>query len=224
MQFLKSTVGRKIVMAVSGLMMLLFVIAHLLGNASIFAGPDSLNSYAKKLHDLLLLIWTYRPAMVAAVSLHIFFGIQLTIENYRAKPGSYAVKRSLSANFAGKSMIWTGMILGVFVVYHLLQFTLQVTDPAISADRNLDVFGRPDVFHMVVSTFRKSVIVFLYIGAMIVLALHLFHGIQSFVQTLGLNNERTLPFFRKSGALAAVIISIGFISIPVVILTGILKG
>ena len=224
MQFLKSTVGRKIVMALSGLMMLLFVIAHLLGNASIFAGPDSLNSYAEKLHDLVLLIWTYRPVMIAMVSLHVFFGIQLTLENYKAKPGSYAIKRSLSSTFAGKNMIWTGAILGAFVIYHLLQFTFQVTDPAVSADRNLDVFGRPDVFHMVVSTFRRSVIAFVYIGAMIVLALHLFHGIQSFVQSLGLNNERTLPFFRRSGAVAAVVISVGFISIPVLILTGMLKG
>ncbi len=211
-------------MAVSGLVMLLFVIAHLLGNTTIFAGSDSLNSYAEKLHDLALLIWTYRPIMIAAVFLHVFFGIQLTAENYKAKPDSYAIRKSLNSTFAGRSMIWTGVLLGVFIIYHLLQFTFQVTDPAISADRNFDVFGRPDVFHMVVRTFRRSAVALVYIGSMIALAFHLSHGIQSFIQTLGLNNEKTLPFFQKYGTLVAVIISAGFISIPVVILAGILKG
>jgi succinate dehydrogenase / fumarate reductase cytochrome b subunit len=224
MAFLKSTVGRKIVMAVTGMTMLVFVIAHLLGNASIFEGPEGINSYARRLHELVLLIWTYRPIMIIMVLLHVFFGIQLTFENYRAKPESYGVRKSLSATFAGKNMIWTGLILGVFIIYHLLQFTFQVTDPAISAYMNLDAAGRPDVFRMVVLTFRRSVIAFVYIGAMIVLALHLLHGIQSFMQTLGLNNERTMPFFRVIGDLAALIISIGYISIPVVILAGILKG
>jgi succinate dehydrogenase / fumarate reductase cytochrome b subunit len=224
MVFLKSTVGRKIVMAVTGLMMLLFVMAHLLGNVSIFEGPDGINSYARRLHELGLLIWTYRPVMIIMVLLHVFFGIQLTLENRRAKPGSYAVRRNLSATFASKNMVWTGLILGVFVIYHLLQFTFQVTDPAVSAYMNLDAAGRPDVFRMVVMTFRRSVIAFIYIGAMIVLALHLFHGIQSFMQTLGLNDERTMPVIGVTGTLVAIIISIGYISIPVVILAGMLKG
>lgn len=217
-------VGRKIVMAVSGLMMALFVAAHLLGNTSIFAGPDGINAYAAKLHELWPIVWAYRLGMVVLFSLHVFYGIQLTLENYRAKPQSYEVKKSLSATFAGKSMIWTGLIIGGFLIYHLLHFTIQATNPEISAGRNLDMAGRPDVFRMVVLSFQKALISLIYIGAMIALALHLTHGIQSFFQTLGLNNDRTLPVITKSGALAAVIIFLGYIAIPLVILIGILKG
>ncbi len=222
--FLKSMVGRKIVMAVSGLMMVLFVIAHLLGNTSIFAGPDGINAYASKLHELAPLVWTYRLVMIIMLSLHVFYGIQLTWENDRAKPQGYAVKRSLRATFAGKNMIWTGSIVGIFLIYHLLQFTLQVVNPEIAAGRHPDAAGRPDVFHMVVLSFQRSLISFIYAGAMIALVLHLTHGIQSLFQTLGLNNDRTLPALIKFGTLAAVIIFLGYIAIPLVILTGVVKG
>lgn len=217
-------VGRKIVMAVSGLMMVLFVAAHLLGNTSIFAGPDGINTYAMKLHELAPLVWSYRLIMVVLFSLHVFYGIQLTLENDKARPQGYAVKKSLSATFAGKNMIWTGSFIGVFLIYHLLHFTFQVTSPEISAGRNLDGLGRPDVFHMVVLSFHRSFIALVYVAAMIALGLHLIHGIQSFFQTLGLNNNRTLPVMVKSGTFAAVIIFLGYAAIPLIILVGLLKG
>ncbi len=224
MQFLKSSVGRKIVMAVSGLMMVLFVIAHLLGNTSVFGGPDGINAYAMKLHELAPFVWAYRLVMVGLLSLHVFFGVQLTLENSGARPRAYAVRKSLSATFAGKSMIWTGIIIGVFLIYHLLQFTFQVTDPEIAAGSHLDPLGRPDVFHMVVFSFRKTVISSIYIVALLALAFHLAHGIQSFFQTLGLNSETTFRGIIKSGKLAAFIILLGYISIPIIIFIGILKG
>ncbi len=224
MVFFENMVGRKIVMAVSGLVMVLFVVAHLLGNTTIFSGPNGINAYAEKLHELFPLVWTYRLVMIVLVFLHIVFGIQLTVENYRAKPDSYAVRKSLSATFAGRSMIWTGIIVGGFIVYHLLQFTFQVTNPAVSAAENLDTMGRPDVFHMVVYTFRRAVMSMIYIGALIALALHLIHGIQSSFQTLGLNNDRTFPVIIRSAAFAAAIIFLGYVSIPIMIFTGILKG
>ncbi len=217
-------IGRKIVMAVSGLMMVLFVVAHLLGNTTVFAGQNGINAYAARLHGLAPFVWIYRIVMIVLLSLHVFFGVQLTLENNRAKPGSYAVKKSLSASFAGKSMIWTGLIIGCFIIYHLLQFTFQVTDPAISAAENLDALGRPDVFHMVVYTLRNAAIALAYTGALVALAFHLVHGIQSFFQSLGLNNERTLHVIIKSAAVAAIIIFLGYVSIPVMIFTGILKG
>jgi succinate dehydrogenase / fumarate reductase cytochrome b subunit len=216
-------VGRKIIMAVSGLMMVVFIVAHLLGNTSIFAGPDGINAYAMKLHELVPVVWTYRLVMIIFVSLHVFYGIQLTLENSKAQPQPYACRKSLSATFAGKNMIWTGVALGVFLIYHLLHFTIQVTNPDIAASRNLDAVGRPDVFHMVVFSFRRSVIALVYIGAMTALFLHLTHGIQSFFQTLGLNNDRTFPVIVRSGTLAAGILFIGYIAIPVVIFIGILK-
>lgn len=217
-------VGRKIVMAVSGLMMVLFVVAHLLGNATIFAGPNGINAYAARLHELAPFVWAYRLVMFIMVSLHVLFGVQLTVENYRAKPDSYAVRKSLSATFAGKTMIWTGTVIGCFIVYHLLQFTFQVIDPSRSAIANPDALGRPDVFNMVIYAFHRAATALVYIGALIALAFHLLHGIQSFFQTLGLNNDRTLHIIIRSAALAALIIFLGYVSIPIVIFTGIVKG
>jgi len=221
MSFLKSTVGRKTVMGVSGLMMVLFVIAHLLGNTSLFAGPNGINAYAAKLHELAPFVWIYRLVMIVLFSLHVFYGIQLTLENNRARSMDYAVRKSLSATFAGKSMIWTGVIVGVFLVYHLLQFTFQVTNPQISAMRNADLLGRPDVFHMVVLSFRKDPVSLAYMVALGALGFHLAHGIQSFFQTLGLTNEITFPLIVRSGKLAALIIFLGYIAIPITIFFGI---
>jgi len=224
MRFLKSTVGRKIIMAVSGLSMVGFVVVHLLGNSSIVSGPDSINAYAAKFRDFGPLVWSFRLFITILFSLHVFYGVQLTLENCRAKPKGYAVRRSLRATFSGKSMIWTGLIIGIFLIGHLLHFTFQVIRPGVAATRNLDAAGRPDVFHMVVLSFQESLVAFAYIGAMIALVLHLAHGIQSLFQTLGLNNDRTLPVISRSGTVAAVIIFLGYIAIPLIILMGILRG
>lgn len=224
MRFLKSTVGRKIIMGVSGISMVGFVVVHLLGNTSIFAGPDGINAYAMKLHEFGPLVWIFRLFMLILFSLHVFYGIQLALENYRAKPKGYAVGGSLRATFAGKTMIWTGLLIGVFLIYHLLHFTFQVISPGTAAARNVDAAGRPDVFHMVVIGFQGALAVSVYICAMIALALHLTHGIQSFFQTLGMNNDRTLPVIAKSGTVAAVIIVLGYIAIPLIILVGIIGG
>ncbi|HYA31639.1 MAG TPA: succinate dehydrogenase cytochrome b subunit [Thermodesulfovibrionales bacterium] len=223
MSFLKSMVGKKVVMAVSGLMMVFFVIAHLLGNTSVFAGPNGINAYAAKLHELAALVWIYRLVMVVLFSLHVYYGIQLTLENSRARPMAYATGKSLSATFSGKSMIWTGLIIGAFLIYHLLQFTFQVTNSGIAAMRNFDFLGRPDVFHMVVFSFQKALVSLTYIVALGALGFHLTHGIQSLFQTLGLNNETTFPAVVKSGKLAALIIFLGYIAIPVTIFIGIVR-
>ena len=223
MEFLKSSVGRKIVMTVSGLMMVLFVVMHLLGNTSIFGGPDGINAYAAKLHGLVPLVWPYRLAMVVLFVVHVFFGIQLTLEDNRARPQAYQVGKNLKATFAGKNMIWTGLIIGAFLIYHLLQFTFQVTNPDIAAGNNLDALGRPDVFHMVVFSFRKAVVSLAYIVSLIALALHLTHGIQSSFQTLGLNSERTFPGIVKGGRIVSALIYLGYVSIPILIFAGLVR-
>jgi len=223
MQFLRSSVGRKIVMAVSGFSMIIFVVVHLLGNASLYAGPDGINAYAKALHSFPPLLWLFRLTMLAMLLLHVFFGTQLTLENRAAKPQAYKVKKDLSATFAGRNMIWTGLLIGVFLVYHLLHFTFQIIDPGISAIRNLDAMGRPDVFTMVVLSFRKFFVSLTYFFAMGILAFHLLHSIQSSFQTLGLNSDRTFSLILKGGTLAAVLIFFGYIAFPAVIYLGILK-
>jgi succinate dehydrogenase / fumarate reductase cytochrome b subunit len=209
-------------MAITGQAMIIFITVHVLGNSTIFFG--GLNSYAAKLHSLPLLVWIIRVIMFAALSIHVFFSIALTLENRKAKPDAYAVNKSLRATFASKNMIWTGLIIGAFLLYHLLHFTFQVIDPGLSASMNADALGRPDVAGMVISGFRTFSAALIYITAMTALVLHLIHGIQSSFQTLGLNNESTMPAVTRAGSIAAIVLFLGYISIPVIILLGIMKG
>lgn len=219
MQLLKSAVGRKVVMAITGQLMVLFVIVHLLGNSSIFVGADGINAYAKHLHDLGPLVWVFRLAMLGLISLHVFFGIQLTLENSAATPASYAVKVQRRATFASSTMIWTGVLILLFVVYHLAHFTARVT-PGLTL--GTDALGRFDVYSMVIGSFRNAGVVFVYAAAMVALFLHLSHGIQSFFQTMGWNNDCTLPKLNAFGKTVAFVLLVGYVSIPVSILAGIL--
>lgn len=221
--FFKSPVGRKLVMSVSGLVMLVFVIVHLLGNTSIFSGPGGINTYAMALHRLGPLLWAFRLVMIVMFGLHVFYGIQLTLENRAAKPEEYAVDKNIESTFAGRNIIWTGLIIAVFVAYHLFQFTFQVIDPQLSAGRNSDMLGRPDVYLMVVSAFRSIPVSIGYVFAMAILGLHLMHGIQGAPQTLGLNNEKTLPVIVKTGLIAALLIFIGYTAIPASVVAGYLR-
>jgi len=216
-----STVGRKILMAITGQMMILFVVIHVLGNTTIYFG--TLNAYAAALHALPFLLWATRLFMFSMLCLHVWLGIVITLENRKAKPQTYSVTNHLSATFAGKNMIWTGTMIAAFLVYHLLHFTVQVLMPQSSALRNPDALGRPDVFMMVVQSFRQASIAAVYVLSVAALLLHLMHGIQSSIQTWGANNDRTMPLVRGGGTLAAVLLFLGYAAIPVVIAASLLK-
>jgi succinate dehydrogenase cytochrome b subunit len=205
-------------MGVSGLFMVLFVIVHLLGNSSIFVGPDGINAYAEKLHALGPFVWAFRIFMAAMLVLHVIFGLLLTLENWASNPDKYAVKKMLKATFASETMIWTGLLLLSFIAYHLLQFSFRVTPDVISGN---DAQGRFDVFTMVRSSLRIAPIAMIYIAAMVTLFLHLSHGIQSIFQTVGLSNDKTLPEYSALGKVLSVIFLLGYSAIPVCILAGI---
>ena len=219
MPLLSNAVGRKVLMAATGLAMLLFVVVHLLGNSSIFVGPDGINAYAEKLHSLGPIVWIFRAVMFAMLAIHVWFGIQLTLENNAANPSKYAVKKHLKISFAGDTMIWTGLLLLAFIVYHLLQFTVRITPDVVLGE---DAKGRFDVFTMVIESFRVGSIAAIYVAGMVVLFLHLSHGIQSIFQTLGLASDRSLPVYNGLGKLLAIVFLVGYASIPVTILAGIL--
>lgn len=223
MPFIKSAVGRKMVMAVTGVMLFCFVLIHLAGNTTIFAGL--INAYGERLHALPSVVWAFRAVIFAVFAIHVYFGIVLTLENNAARPQAYEVKKSLRATFAGRNMIWTGGLIALFLVYHLLHFTLNVTNPELGAGiaGNVDKLGRPDVFKMVVLSFKQIPISTIYIGSMIVLGLHLIHGVQSFLQTLGIAGDRSLPVFEKLSTVVSVVIAVVYASIPVVVLIGILN-
>lgn len=218
MRLFSDSIGRKAVMAVTGLLMVLFVVGHLLGNLTIFAGPSGINAYAEKLHHLPLLVWANRIVMGAAVIIHVVLAVQVTLENQAANPNKYAVQRYLRATFSGRTMIWTGLILGAFIVYHLLQFTVRVTPNLVLGD---DALGRFDVFRMVQSEFSLVPVVLIYVVGMIALFLHLKHGIQSTFQTLGLSNAFLLPRYGAVGKVLSGVFLVGFVAIPLAILVGI---
>ena len=219
MRLFSDSIGRKVVMAITGTLMVLFVIGHMLGNLTIYAGASGLNGYAHHLHELAPLVWGTRIVMGAAVLLHLFLSITITLENTAAKPDRYAVQNSLRATFASKNMIWTGAILGAFILYHLLHFTFRVT-PDVAAYTG-EVPG--NVYGMVTTALHGAFAGLAYIVAMVSLFLHLSHGIQSVFQTFGLSNAFLLPRWGMVGKVLSTVFLVGFASIPAVILAGILS-
>src|SRR6266480_2250849 len=147
MRLFTSTVGRKILMAITGQLMVLFVVVHLLGNSSIFI-PGGINAYAEHLHAMPPLVWAFRLVMLTFLVVHGFYGIQVTIENNAANPQGYAVKRQLKANFSSENMIWTGVLLLIFIIGHICHFTARLTPDIVAT---VLPNGGFDVFTMVVS-------------------------------------------------------------------------
>ncbi|MDT8440308.1 MAG: succinate dehydrogenase cytochrome b subunit [Desulfuromonadales bacterium] len=221
MQLTQSSVGRKIIMAVTGIVLVVFVCVHLLGNSSMFVGADAINAYAQKLHSLGPFVWVFRLVMLAAFVIHIYFGIQLTIENKAATPEQNVQTRRLKTGFAAESMVISGLILLAFVIYHLLHFTVRVTNPDIYIP--LGDHGMVDVYRMVVLGFSSLLPALIYILAMGFLFLHASHGIQSLFQTLGLSNDKSLPVMGNVSKLVAVVLLLGYISIPMAIVIGLVK-
>ena len=211
-------------MAVTGLLLVLFVTVHLLGNLSVFAGADGINAYAKHLHDLGPLVWIFRLVMLGLFAVHITFGVQLYLENRAATPETYAVQKTLVTTFSAKTMVFTGLIILAFLIYHLLHFTVQVTNPEISASHlPLDAAMRPDVFSMVVLSFQKVFISVVYIIAMVALFLHLTHGISSWVQTFGWSTGPSQDKVTAVGKIVAIVYGLAYIAIPLFILARIVK-
>ncbi len=218
---LGSSVGKKVIMAVTGLVLVLFVIVHLLGNTSIFAGAEGINTYAVALRELGPVVWIFRLVMLFFFLVHIYLGVKLTIENKQARSVGYAQKKNIRTSYAAQTMIYTGVILLVFVIYHLLHFTLHVTNPEIS--HFTDAAGRHDVYAMVVLSFQKFFISLIYVLSMVFLLLHLSHGIGSMFQSSGINSRNSIPVMQSVGKWVAVVLFVGYIAIPISILVGIVK-
>jgi succinate dehydrogenase / fumarate reductase cytochrome b subunit len=216
-----SSVGRKIVMALTGQILIIFILFHISGNSSIFF--HRLNAYVVFLHSMPVVVWGGRIVLVLAFGLHIWYGSVLKLENYAAKPQAYAVTRFRQATFAGRYQIWTGVVIAAFLIYHLLQFTFQVTNPSLAAVTHKDALGRPDTIMMVVKSFQNIGISGIYFLALAALGLHLLHGIQSSFQTWGVTNDHTLPVIEQSGTAASIALFIWYCAIPVSIMMGVLR-
>lgn len=220
MNFSKNIVGKKVIMAFTGMFLFFFISVHLIGNASVFFGPEGINAYTEKLHSLPAIVWSFRLIMIVFFSIHIFLGIQLYLQNRASKPVQYTVKKSLRATFASKNMIWTGSAIAAFLIYHLLHFTIRVLSIGTPG---IDAMQRPDIYSMVLTGLTEFPSLIIYSFGLIALVLHLFHGIQSLFQSTGISSEEMQSCIIKASKTAAVIIFIGYLAIPVVIIAGILK-
>ena len=217
----RSSVGGKVTMAVTGLLLYLFVIAHLLGNLQIFAGPDKLNGYALMLKNLGPMLWFARIGLAAIFVLHVVTGIRLARANRSARPVRYECEDTMKATWASRSMVLSGLSVLGFVVYHLLHFTLGVTNPEHFALRTAD--GHHDVYAMVVKGFSNPAISGAYIAFQLMLFFHLSHGFQSLMQTLGIHHGRYTPLVKRLGWLLAAAVAGGNIFIPVAVLMGMVR-
>ena len=219
--FLSSSIGRKWIVALTGLALFGFVVGHLVGNLQIFLGPEPLNRYGAFLQGLGELLWAIRLALLVMLLLHVFYTIQLRLENRRARPTGYAVTQRRAATFPARMMALSGLTVLCFIIFHLLHFTAQKIDPTFLHMH--DTLGRHDVYGMMVKGFQNKAASAFYILGVGLLAMHLNHGIGSLFQTLGLNSTKLRPLWEKGGVAFAWLIFLGYASIPVAVLTGVVK-
>ena len=205
-------------MALSGAMLILFLIGHLLGNLEIFAGQEAINAYSVFLRSVPKLLWSFRIAVIVAFVAHIYTSVQLSIENKRARPVNYVGKKSVAATFASRTMLLGGLVVLSFVLYHLAHFTFGITNPDHAA--LIDAKGRPDVYTMVVLGFQNVYVSTMYIVAQVCLAFHLSHGFGSAAQTFGMTSCGCAKWIRISGSLFAFVLCALYISIPFSVLMG----
>ncbi len=214
--FLQTSVGKKYLMAVTGLILIGFVIGHMVGNLQIFAGQDKLNAYAQFLQGLGPLLWVVRLILLATFAVHIVTAIRIVMENMKARPVPYKVQKTNEASFASRTMKQTGPIILAFIVYHLLHFTLGTIDPSFSELK--DTQGRHDVYSMVIHGFSSPLVSLAYIASMFLLCLHLSHAFFSIFQTFGLNNPKFDAKLKFVSNILAFAIFVGNSSMPVAVL------
>ncbi len=214
--FLSATVGKKVVMAATGLILFGFVIGHMLGNLQLYMGAEALNAYALFLRTFLHGggIWIARTVLLASVVLHLWAMTSLTLVNRRARAVSYRQWKPRESTYASRTMRWSGVFLLAFIIYHLLHFT--------TGDAHPD-FIPGDVYHNVVSGFQVVPVSIVYILATLCLALHLFHGSWSMLQTLGLNHPRYNRLRNVICVGLAALVVLGNLSFPVAVLTGLVR-
>jgi succinate dehydrogenase / fumarate reductase, cytochrome b subunit len=239
--FFTSSIGRKLLMAASGLILVGFVFGHLVGNLQIFGEPDRINGYAHFLQSLGPVLWLVRLGLLATVAVHIWAAVVLTLENNKARgPQDYGVKGYIRATVASRYMRLTGLVVLAFIVYHIAHFTLGSVDhanfktqlPEYKLTEDVREFGFPlaakgtevhDVYSMMFLSFSNPIITAFYVLATGLLAFHLLHGFESMFQTFGLRNHRWCCCLRRFTTLLCIVYFAGNLAIPGAILLGLNK-
>jgi succinate dehydrogenase / fumarate reductase cytochrome b subunit len=219
-RFYEAPIGKKAVMAITGVMLVGYVFAHLLGNLQIYSSDaEQINRYAGFLHNPAnaAALWAARSVLLVAVALHIIAATQLWLQNRAARPIGYVKKADLPASYAARTMIWSGPIVGAFVIFHVLHLTAGKVLELRELGPNM-----PDVRYNVITGFSNPWISGFYILAMILLCLHLYHGMWSMFQSLGISHPRYTPIVKKAAAVLAIAVAVGNCSIPIAVLTGLL--
>jgi succinate dehydrogenase / fumarate reductase cytochrome b subunit len=210
----RSTIGKKVIMAVTGLVMAGFLVLHMLGNLQAFDGGARINAYSAFLHSTGEFLWLARAVLLVAVVLHIDAAIQLTRIARAARPQDYAERRSQVATVASRSLRWGGVILAAFIVFHILHMTTGTVHPS---------FVPGDVYHNLVTGFLVWPVAVFYLVAMAALGLHLYHGVWSSARTLGVVRPSPHPLHRPVAIAVSVVVALGFALIPIAVLAGWLR-
>lgn len=213
---------KKYLMAITGLILTLFVLGHMLGNLQLFISPDQLNLYAHALQNLPYKgLWVFRIFLLLATVVHIWIAILLTRENRRARPEEYKIKKRVQASLASKTMGISGSIILFFLVFHLLHFTTRTIYPQFKSSNYYTIVNEEkmyNVYKMMVDGFSITWVSIFYIIAMYLLCMHLSHGVSSMFQSLGLRNHKWRPRLNAFAQFYGWFIFLGFIAIPVAVL------
>jgi succinate dehydrogenase / fumarate reductase cytochrome b subunit len=222
LQLFRSSIGLKYVMAITGIVLMGYVIAHMVGNLKMYIGPESLNAYGEWLRDFgepvvprTVLLWALRIVLLAAFVLHIYASAVLTIRNRRAREDRYRSRRDyVAADYASRTMRWSGVIVGLFVLFHLMDLTWGNANPD---------FVRGDVYRNVVESFQRWPVAMVYILANLALGVHLYHGAWSLFQSMGWNHRRFNVWRRYFAIAFTVVVVAGNVSFPIAVLTGVVS-
>ncbi len=221
-----SSLGKKYLMAGSGAAMLLFVLGHLVGNLQVFLGPEALNRYAHFLQSNVELLWLVRLGLLAIIAIHIWSAARLTLENRAARPQPYEQWQPTAATYASRTMMMSGIIVAVFIVFHLLHYTAMVKAVNLTGrdfaakPEFFDAQGRHDVYKMIVTGFQAWPVSIFYLVGVGLLCLHLSHGISAMFQSLGWEKRSYGVCLDCGGKWVAALIFLGYSSIPISILLG----
>lgn len=212
-----STIGKKAIMAVTGIIGFFFVLGHMIGNLQafpIFGGEAALNAYGEFLRNTHGLLWVARFTLLMAVTLHIWAAYSLTRTSWSSRPRDYSRWKAVGSSYASRTMRWSGPMIALFLIYHLLDLTFGPTNPD---------FMEGEVYHNLVVSMQRWYVSIFYIAAMLALAFHLYHGIWSMLQSLGLNNPIYNRWLRRLAVIFTFVIMLGFIAVPIGVLTGIIS-
>ena len=214
LEFYRSTIGKKVIMAITGLIGVGFVIGHMLGHLQVFQSADRYNAYAHFLQSLGELLWLVRLVLVGAVILHVTMAVQLTRRAGTARPVAYEKRAPQVSTLASRTMRWGGFLLLAFIVFHVLHFTTLSIFPE---------YERMTVYNRLIVAFRQPAIFVFYVLSTLALGLHLYHGAWSSMRTLGLTRARANPLQRKIPAAIAAVVTLGFLAVPIAIAAGLIR-